>query len=62
MSNISISLDNFVLEFAYNFIDNSENERFVFRISNEVELTKIKKAIKKVKNDSFTPERIQNRR
>ena len=61
MSNISISLDNFVLEFAYNFIDNFENEHFVFRISNEVELTKIKKEIKKVKNESFTPERIQKR-
>ena len=49
------------MEFAYNFIDNFENERFVFWISNEVELTKIKKEIKKVKKESFTPERIQKR-
>ena len=48
-----------MLEREYNFIDNFENTRFVFRIPNEVELTKIKKEIKKVKNENFTPERIK---
>ena len=54
MANRNILLDNFLLEFAYNFTDNFGNELYVFRVSNEVELTKMKKEIKKMKKENLT--------
>ena len=54
MSNRNILLDNFLLEFAYNFADNWGNELYVFRVAHEAEQIKIKKEIKKMKKENLT--------
>ncbi len=64
MSNGNILLDNFLLEFAYNFTDNWGNELYVFRFAHEPEQIKIKKEIKKMKKENlimgFTYEKDDN--
>jgi len=53
-ANKNILLDNFLLTFAYKFIDKFETELYVFKVSHDAELIKIKKEIKKMKKDDLT--------
>ena len=45
-SNKNILLENFPMEFVYNFVDKFENEIYVFKVYDELHLHKVKKLIK----------------
>ena len=49
----NILVENFVMEFTYNFIDKFENELYIFKIINDGELSKIKKVTSKLVKDNL---------
>ena len=50
----NILLEDFLLKFVYKFTDKFDNELYVFKVSHDAELCKIKKEIKKMKKDDLT--------
>ena len=49
----NIKLENYLMEFAYNSTDKFDNEWYVFKITHEAELCKIRKTIKKLAKDEI---------
>ena len=54
MTNKNILLEHFLLTFSYTFADKFDNDLYVFRVSHDAELIKIKKEIKKMLKDNLT--------